>query len=82
MCKTFFALLDIADINHEQDRSKEIRNVTITTEIAPKDREEKKESFKAVSPSLQYNIQIHLPAPKDIEVYNAIFKSIKEHLIG
>jgi len=30
---------------------------------------------------LHYNIQIHLPATKDIETYNAIFKSIKEHLI-
>lgn len=30
---------------------------------------------------LHYNIQVHLPATKDIEVYNAIFKSIKEHLI-
>jgi len=29
---------------------------------------------------LHYNIQIHLPATKDIEVYNAIFKSLKEHL--
>lgn len=30
---------------------------------------------------LHYNIQIHLPATKDLEVYNAIFKSLKEHLI-
>lgn len=30
---------------------------------------------------LHYNIQIHLPATKDVEVYNAIFKSLKEHLI-
>ena len=30
---------------------------------------------------LHYNIQIHLPATKDIETYNAIFRSIKEHLI-
>lgn len=29
---------------------------------------------------LHYNIQVHLPATKDIEVYNAIFKSLKEHL--
>jgi hypothetical protein len=31
---------------------------------------------------LNYNIQIHLPATKDLEVYNAIFKSLREHLIG
>jgi hypothetical protein len=30
---------------------------------------------------LHYNIQIHLPPSKDIEVYNAIFKSLKEHLL-
>jgi Family of unknown function (DUF5343) len=28
---------------------------------------------------LHYNIQIHLPATKDIEVYNAIFKSLRDH---
>lgn len=31
--------------------------------------------------SLHYNIQIHLPATKEIEVYNAIFKSLRDHLI-
>jgi len=30
---------------------------------------------------LHYNIQIHLPATKDIEVYNAIFKSLRDHLV-
>jgi uncharacterized protein DUF5343 len=31
--------------------------------------------------NLRYNIEIHLPPTKDIEVYNAIFKALKEHLI-
>lgn len=30
---------------------------------------------------LHYNLQIHLPATKDVEVYNAIFRSLREHLI-
>ena len=30
---------------------------------------------------LNYNIQIHLPATKDVEVYNAIFKALREHII-
>lgn len=30
---------------------------------------------------LKYDIAIHLPATKDIEVYNAIFKSLREHLV-
>lgn len=29
-----------------------------------------------------YNIQIHLPTTTDITVYNAIFKSLKEHLLS
>lgn len=33
-------------------------------------------------PDFHYNIQIHLPATTDISVYNAIFKSIKENLMG
>ncbi|MFN6964929.1 MAG: DUF5343 domain-containing protein [Pyrinomonadaceae bacterium] len=31
--------------------------------------------------SFHYNIQIHLPATNDISVYNAIFKSVKDHLL-
>ena len=41
-----------------------------------------KESHSALHrPTLHYNIQIHLPATKDVEVFNAIFKSLKEHLL-
>ena len=31
--------------------------------------------------ALHYDIQIHLPTTTDIAVYNAIFKSLKEHLL-
>ncbi len=31
---------------------------------------------------LHYNIQIHLPATKDVEVYNAIFKALREHVFN
>jgi Family of unknown function (DUF5343) len=39
--------------------------------------------YPSVKPpvGLHYNVQIHLPATKDVEVYNAIFKSLREHLI-
>ena len=46
-----------------------------------KEPEKKVLSKKTGDLGLHYNIQIHLPATKDIEVYNAIFKSIKDHLI-
>lgn len=42
------------------------------------------ESTSGSSPvftGLRYNVEIHLPATKDVEVYNAIFKSLKEHLL-
>ena len=35
----------------------------------------------ALSTELHYTIQVHLPATKDLEVYNAIFKSLKENLL-
>lgn len=34
-----------------------------------------------ITPSLHYNIQIHLPETRDAAVYDAIFKSLKEHLM-
>jgi hypothetical protein len=38
------------------------------------------QSDRSSNASFHYNIQIHLPATTDISVYNAIFKSVKEHL--
>lgn len=40
----------------------------------------------AASPTLttelHYTIQVHLPATKDLEVYNAIFRSLRENLLS
>lgn len=36
----------------------------------------------ASAAGFHYNIQIHLPTTTDITVYNAIFKSLKEHLLS
>jgi hypothetical protein len=82
MTKTFFALLDLADLNapaaalfkKQKDKPEEEhheKTETIAANIKPHS------DF-----GLHYNIQIHLPATKDVEVYNAIFKSLKDHLIG
>ena len=35
-----------------------------------------------VTAELHYTIQIHLPATKDIEVFNAIFRSLRENLLS
>ncbi|MES2837688.1 MAG: DUF5343 domain-containing protein [Bacteroidota bacterium] len=80
MTKTFYALLDLADLETTSETTK-----TVTTEPTTKSDDET--VFTAIrnkshsSVGLHYNIQIHLPATKDVEVYNAIFKSLKDHLI-
>jgi hypothetical protein len=80
MARTFFALLKQADIDHEPKSSAALPKEELAAEVP-----EKPASVAASAPSqlpgLHYNIQIHLPATKDVEVYNAIFKSLREHLI-
>ena len=36
---------------------------------------------KTISTEMHYNIQIHLPETRDNTVYDAIFRSLKEHLL-
>lgn len=78
MSKTFYALLDLADLNFDTSKPKKI----IVTEPKIEENIEKIITHKSSSTvGLHYNIQIHLPATKDVEVYNSIFKSLKEHLL-
>lgn len=73
---TFYALLDLANLD-----SKKTKQQDVEAEIEPSKAIEQEAIVKATSLGLHYNIQIHLPATKDVEVYNAIFKSLKDHLI-
>lgn len=83
MTSTFLALLDLANLDGAVASS------------VPVTKEEKKEEPATGAatagaggtslpphraPGLHYNIQIHLPATKDVEVYNAIFQALKDHL--
>ncbi len=82
MTKTFFALLELADVEDTviaTPTEKSIKKKPKTE--AEKDTKQVTPFTSKNAPSLHYNIQIHLPATKDIEVYNAIFKSLKENLI-
>jgi hypothetical protein len=79
MASTFFALLALADLHaHQTKRAPEPKEETKQEVIAPTQREA---SVSTHRPTLHYNIQIHLPATKDVEVFNAIFKSLREHLL-
>jgi hypothetical protein len=83
MAKTFYALLDEADIEINSDPDEEETKPEEKVEKADtsKPKENLQIPIKKIDTTLHYNIQIHLPATKDVEVYNAIFKSLKEHLL-
>lgn len=79
---TFLALLEQADLDaasaaaipEAQKRVAEVGEPAIEAH-APS------QQGKGRRPDFHYNIQIHLPPSKDIEVYNAIFKSLREQLL-
>jgi len=82
MTKTFYALLELANIenstvsNNKQINDNGDKSNDADEEVVIKSNSKSKSNF-----GLHYNIQIHLPATKDVEVYNAIFKSLKNHLL-
>ena len=84
MVGTFRALVNVA----KWDRSPNGAQPTVVADPAPTPVATTAESEtdvrwprRAASPEYHYNIQIHLPATTDISVYNAIFKSLQEHLL-
>ena len=80
MAKTFKALCDYADWSKPSKALPESESKQET--IAPK--EVTKPRVEGPQPrvmGLHYNIQIHLPATRDSAVYDAIFKSLKDHLL-
>ncbi len=83
MSKTFFSLLDLADLDQSNNTPQSPNNNTQDVAYNNADNsnhlETKPRPHSVVG--LHYNIQIHLPATKDVEVYNAIFKSLKDHLL-
>lgn len=92
--RTFLALLDLCDpdVLYGSEKVSAVEEAAATeaepteaappAEAAPMATEQESQSTPAsYSLGLRYNIQIHLPATKDVEVYNAIFKSIREHLL-
>lgn len=80
MTNTFYALLELADLG-ALEKPKPVKPVKKKEEKPEEKPEEKAEPKLIAPPGLHYNIQIHLPATKDIEVFNAIFKALKEHLL-
>lgn len=81
MTNTFLGLLSLANLGTKTKSTpekKEQEPVKVEAEKTEGGAEQPRHPPR--TPALHYNIQIHLPATKDVEVYNAIFKSLKEHL--
>lgn len=86
MSKTFYELLKLSDLKATPKKSiPKNEKEEDEDELPPKPEPSRGNGGVGTPPiygaGLHYNIQIHLPASKDVEVYNAIFKSLREHLI-
>lgn len=79
MTKTFLGLLPLADLSNKTEPQRPESKTASEEEHEELEREPVIHQ-NVLKTGLHYNIQIHLPATKDVEVYNAIFKSLKEHL--
>jgi hypothetical protein len=80
---TFYALLDLADLSQSGSMVPPQKETAIEKDDVVKSKNGASGSTELPERKvgLHYNIQIHLPATKDVEVYNAIFKSLNEHLL-
>lgn len=81
MANTFYALLALADISATTSNPLSTASAVSTEGAAASAATSAREGLAAHRSTLHYNIQIHLPATKDVEVFNAIFKSLREHLL-
>lgn len=84
MASTFYSLLALADLpsadGKRKDKVEEEKEPLPSTQTPQEKHADDKAATRHL-PSLHYNIQIHLPATKDVEVFNAIVKALKDHII-
>ncbi len=73
MAATFKALCALSDF------SESTSFIEQATEV--KEEQTKQTTKTSTRAEFHYNIQIHLPVTKDVSVYNAIFKSLRENLM-
>lgn len=86
---TFNMLRKLADFDIQEEHhvpeyieaTPESETVAPTVTLPPTHGGEHPANHKGKSLNLSYTINLNLPATKDIEVFNAIFKSLKEHIL-
>lgn len=87
---TFYALLKHADMKAGAGGARVPENLIRPEEpqsggpqqMDPHPEGESGLSGARLTTELHYTIQVHLPATKDIEVFNAIFRSLRENLLS
>lgn len=81
MTNTFKALCDVADWSGNDNVSQTFA-VDVTQDKTQEDNLTKDDLFnQGRKMNLHYNIQIHLPETTNMAVYDAIFQSLKKHLL-
>ena len=83
--KTFFALLNLADLDGGAplgSSDSPEQGVVGAGNTGEDDGESETPDPPRHRVELGYTIQVHLPATTDINVYNAVFKSLKDHLLA
>lgn len=81
MTNTFKALCDAADWSGNDNVSQTFA-VDVTQNKTQEDNITKEDLFnQGRKMNLHYNIQIHLPETTNMAVYDAIFQSLKKHLL-
>jgi hypothetical protein len=85
---TFFSLLTLADLKAAREKTggspelkRKIESADREEDGAKSEDAEQQAGKKAVRVNLGYKIEVHLPATKDIEVYNVIFRSLRENIL-
>jgi hypothetical protein len=85
MTNTFKSLCEYADFKDATLNKELVYSPNIPKEDNIVDNDAHKTTHelinKKITTEMHYNIQIHLPETRDIAVYDAIFKSLKEHLL-
>ncbi len=80
MATTFKTLSGLADFSGEQTQKAKTEETTEESKKPKSPLSSKPEGALSLS-GLVYNIQIHLPESRDPAVYDALFRSLREHLL-
>lgn len=78
---TFYSLLKLADLAGARAHIGTHKKIDDIKTTDGKGGDASKAGQGGVAVSLGYKVEVYLPATKEIEVYNAIFKSLRENIL-